>query len=113
MFFRTILFGDPSLVLRTAEPGIMQVSHGTLACNQTSFDVEVEGADSALCVLYADGAIYGMAPTDQNGEATINIGSSLPEGRHVILTITSFNMNAYIDTLWFDTDGDGVMDPLR
>lgn len=105
------IFGDPTVVVRTDNPTTISVTHAAdLACSQTEFAVNVSGIEGALCCLSANGTILGTAYSDATGSATIHLTSSVSPTVRVILTITAFNKLPRVDTLWADSDGDGLRD---
>jgi hypothetical protein len=105
------IFGDPTVVLRTANPTTLTASHAPdLVCGQTQFSVHVEGGQADQCTLYADSIICGTAYTDAGGTATITLTTPVSASKKLILTVTAFNKIPYIDTLWTDSDGDGLRD---
>ena len=92
------IFGDPSVLLRTATVTAMSVSHdGVINYGIESFPVTVSGLEGALCALSYNGALLGAEYTDATGLATISVdGGSLPIGENIQLTVTAFNKETYI-----------------
>jgi len=73
-----ILYGDPSMMLRTKTPQAMTVTHDCLDESATSLVVNVTNGDGALVCLTDDYEIVARA-TVTNGSATLNftpIGSN-------------------------------------
>ncbi len=103
------IFGDPSLQVRTTTPTTLTVNHPNShpSCFSNTYAIEVVGEPGALCALYANGTLYGSAYTDDNGFVTIST-PTLSATEDVILTVTAYNTLPYIETLKFDSDGDGV-----
>jgi len=67
-----ILFGDPSLMCRTATPEQLVVSHQpAVMLGATSMDLTVANADGAIATLSANNQVLGSAVV-QNGFATIS-----------------------------------------
>ncbi len=103
--FKThIIFGDPSLQLRTDAPQQLIINHSAvLNANQPQYEVEVEDSiegvsvKDALCALYRDGVLYGSAYTNSSGMATIPIAGLLPEDDSLLLTVTAFNKVTHVD----------------
>ncbi|MCP4569559.1 MAG: hypothetical protein GY841_18435 [FCB group bacterium] len=95
------IFGDPSIQVWHTDPlSLSSVSHGSeMAINATTFDIDLGGVESALCVLYADGINYGQAYSGSGGLTTINIDQVLPIGEDIILTVTADNYLPYTATL--------------
>ena len=56
------IFGDPSLAVRTKVAEEITCNHtGVLLIGMDQFEVDVPGVEGALCALYADGVLYGVA----------------------------------------------------
>jgi len=92
MFKLWILFGDPSLLVRTGTPQRMAVDHGgALALGTASYAVTVPGCAEALCALWAEGVLYGSAYTDTAGRAIIPLDPLPLEPDTLTLTVTAAN----------------------
>ncbi|MFC1572935.1 right-handed parallel beta-helix repeat-containing protein [Candidatus Eisenbacteria bacterium] len=99
-FVTWIVFGDPSLYVRTKAPDSMTVSHaGQLAENQQGYLVEVPWIEGALCALYADTTLYGSVLTDAAGNGLIALDSTPLAPDTLLLTVTASNKVTYIDTV--------------
>ena len=97
MFNHWIVFGDPSVQVRTKSPVTLSVSHAaTMTAGQTSFAVTVSGVQGALCALSRNDTLYGSAYTNSSGQATIPINGNPPSGQTVKLTVTALNKVTYI-----------------
>ena len=85
-----ILFGDPSLTMRTANPTEMNVTYEpeALFLGQTELRVTAE-ADYALATLSIDGTIIASNPI-VNGETTLTFEAPVETGT-ALLVVTSFN----------------------
>ncbi len=98
MFLTWHIFGDPSLVVRTATPGAMQAQHdGTMFPGQADYAVSVPGVAGALCGLYGNGVLYGAAYTDGGGAASIHMDTPPMEPMSLTLTVTGYNMTSVIE----------------
>lgn len=89
-----ILFGDPSLTLRTANPSLMTVSHVPtvlLGMNQLSVNAD---AENAIVALTLNGEILGTAYI-QNGTATISFPGLTDIGM-IDVCVFGFNRVTYI-----------------
>lgn len=94
------LFGDPSLMLYWGEAPQMTVNTtGIIFLGSPVYDVTVVGEDSALVSLYMNGTNYGTALTDANGYAQVQLNPVPTVPGNMILTVTKFNRQPYIDTL--------------
>ncbi|NOU46628.1 MAG: hypothetical protein HOO86_06145 [Bacteroidales bacterium] len=89
-----ILFGDPSLCLRTANPTPMTVSHQpTIFLEMNQFVVNAD-AENAIVSLTYNGEILGTAYI-QNGTATITF-PALTEIGMMDVTVFAFNRVTYM-----------------
>ncbi len=92
MFRTWHIFGDPSLLLRTATPSVMTVEAAdTLYAGAADYPVSVPLVDGALCALYANGTLYGSAYTDLTGHALIHMAAPPAAPATVTLTVTAYN----------------------
>jgi gingipain R len=93
-----ILFGDPSLNVRTATPKEFIVDHkGTIGSGRTFYTLKCNSAEGYACIS-KDGIILGTAAI-VDGMATIYLDEPA-SGESLTLTITSINYLPYIDTLY-------------
>ncbi len=91
------IFGDPSVVVRTAIPAVMEVNHSpAITLGETSFTVGCN-AEGALATLSLDGDILGSAVVS-SGSATIEFDPVSVTGIADIV-ITAFNYKPYISTV--------------
>jgi len=113
MYETWIIFGDPSVQVRTDTPAPMTVNHaGAVFFNMSEYEVEVVGVEGALCALYADGILYGSAYTDAGGNVLVPINQMLPIGTPILLTVTAYNHETVVDTVMAATDLTIMHDPL-
>jgi len=91
------IFGDPSLLVRTAVPGDLAVSHPSaimLGMNTLTATCDVDGA---LVALSLEGTLLGSAFVD-GGSATINF-DPLENVGELDIVVTAFNYRPYISTI--------------
>ncbi len=89
-----LVFGDPSVVIRTAMPENLVVNHDQIAfIGSNKFDISCN-VNGAIACITMDGEIQGTAVI-ANGEATINI-PVLSEISTFTLTVTAFNHLPYV-----------------
>lgn len=106
-----ILFGDPTLTLRTATPQVMTVTAASsMQTTATSFTVSATNANGALATLTRDGEIMGSA-TIANGSATINFTAPGTAGT-ATLTVFGYNKKTYVTTVNIVSGGAPTPDPL-
>lgn len=89
-----LIFGDPSLMVRTAAPTNLVVNHSPVAfIGSDVFEVNCS-VDGAFAALTLNGEILGTA-TVNNGSALISI-PTLTEVGSMKLAVTAFNRTPYI-----------------
>jgi len=92
-----VVFGDPSLQVRTDSVRSIVVEHyGQLSHMTELYRLTVtmsgEPVSDARCALYGDGILYGSKFTDEEGKATINVTDEIMTDEPLTLTITGFNL---------------------
>jgi gingipain R len=87
-----IVFGDPSLMVRTKTPQAMTVTHaGTIQTNATTYTVNVtNGNGSVATITDANHNILGKA-TVSNNTATITINGTPTAGQTLTLCVFGYN----------------------
>lgn len=91
-FRNWMIFGDPSLCVRTKAATPLTVNHtGVLLIGMNQYTVDVPGVSDAVCALYGDGTLYGAATTDAAGHAVINLASPPTAPMTLSLTVTAYN----------------------
>ena len=87
-----IVFGDPSLMVRTKTPQAMTVTHaGTIMANATTYTVNVNNGNGSLATITdANHNILGKA-TVSNNTATITINGTLTAGQTLTLCVFGYN----------------------
>ncbi|PKP45799.1 MAG: hypothetical protein CVT94_16805 [Bacteroidetes bacterium HGW-Bacteroidetes-11] len=87
------IFGDPSVMIRTASPEEIPAHHARVTgVDAREFVVKLPVPDAMACITY-NGKLYGAARA-QEGFATITL-DQLPENGTLQLTITAYNHKAY------------------
>jgi hypothetical protein len=100
MFLTWLIFGDPSLLVRTKTPQTMIVDHdGTLLIGTSDYSVNVRNVPNALCALYANGVLYGSAYTNGVGLATIHCNPAPTDPMTLTLTVTAYNKVPAVETV--------------
>jgi predicted outer membrane repeat protein len=104
IFASWVNFGDPSLMVRSAEPTAFEVSHaGVLFKGQAAYDVVLSewGDAGSRCTLYSgtERTIYGSALADAGGTAHIPLNPELPAST-LTLTVTGSNRITYQDDVY-------------
>jgi hypothetical protein len=95
-----ILFGDPSVQVRTDTPATMTVIHDEFIPNGAeTFAVDVPGLPNALCAVSSEGVLLGNGYTDQTGHAIIEFFTPIGVSGEVQLVVTGFNKIPYMATL--------------
>ena len=119
-----VIFGDPSVVLRTDSPTEISVSHsGSIEVGASTYSVNVSGGgDFNLAALSVDGEYLGAAYADDSGNAVIELEGSFETDDEILLTVTGYNTTTVIesvsignpcgDTVLGDANGDGITNIL-
>lgn len=91
------IFGDPSVMLRTATPKAIVVSHAkTISLNAENFEINTSSND-LQATLSIDGKMLGTAIVE-NGTALISLTKPI-SGSKVLLVVTGYNCIPYISEL--------------
>ena len=95
-----ILYGDPSMMVRTKTPTAMTVTHsGSLPLGSNSYSVSVTNGNGAVATITdASHNILGKA-TVSNGSATVNISGDLTPNQELTLCVFGFNKVTYLGTI--------------
>ncbi len=120
-FRNWMIFGDPSLAVRTKTATAMAANHaGVLLIGMNEYVVDVPGVPDALCALYGDGVLYGKATTDAAGHAVIAMASPPAAPMTLSLTVTAYNKATVVTSIpvlppdgpYLVFDAVAVADPL-
>ena len=95
-----ILYGDPTLMLRTKTPETMNVNHtGTLTYGNPYYTVNVGNGNGAVATLTnANHDILGSA-TVNGGTATLSLSGSFLPGDELTLCVFGYNKVTYLGTV--------------
>jgi hypothetical protein len=95
-----IIYGDPSLMLRTKTPQAMTVTHaGTIQSDATSYTVNVTNGNGALATITnASHQILGRA-TVANNKATITLTAPGNNSGDLTLCVFGYNKVTYLGTI--------------
>ena len=95
-----ILYGDPSMMLRTKTPQTMTVTHsGSLPMGTNSYTVNVTNGSGALATITdANHNILGRA-TVNGTTATINVSGTLTANQQLTLCVFGYNKVTYMGTI--------------
>ena len=95
-----IVYGDPTLMVRTKTPQAMTVTHaGTIQSYTTTYTVNVSnGNGSVVTITDADHNILGKA-TVSGGTATITLNGTLTAGSTLTLCVFGYNKVTNIQTI--------------
>jgi hypothetical protein len=96
-----VLYGDPTLMLRTKTPQAMTVNHvGAIVPGTSSYTVNVSNGNGALATITdADHNILGKA-TVSNGTANVSLnGNNLTVGTELTLCVFGYNKVTYLGTI--------------
>ena len=95
-----VLYGDPTLMLRTKTPQAMTVTHsGSLPLGSSTYTLNVSNGNGALATITdANHNILGSA-TVSNGTATISISGNLTPNATLTLCVFGYNKVTYLGTI--------------
>jgi hypothetical protein len=96
-----VLYGDPSMMLRTKTPQAMTVNHtGSITLGSSNYAVNVSNGNGAVATITdASHNILGKA-TVSNGTATVSLNSSnLTPGTQLTLCVFGYNKVTYLGTI--------------
>ena len=95
-----VLYGDPTLMLRTKTPQAMTVTHtGSITTGATSYSVTVNNGSGAVATITdADHNILGKA-TVSGTTANISINGTLTAGTELTLCVFGYNKVTYLGTI--------------
>ena len=95
-----VLYGDPTLMLRTKTPQAMTVTHaGTIAPGTTTYSVSVSNGNGAVATITdANHNILGKA-TVSNGTANITLTGTLTAGSELTLCVFGYNKMTVLQTI--------------
>ena len=96
-----VLYGDPTLMMRTKTPQAMTVTHnGNLTIGASNYAVNVSNGNGAVATITdASHNILGKA-TVSNGTATVSLNSSnLAAGSQLTLCVFGYNKVTYLGTI--------------
>ncbi|NOZ07375.1 MAG: T9SS type A sorting domain-containing protein [FCB group bacterium] len=89
------LFGDPSIVLRTATPDPLTVTHdAVMVVGSSEFPVNT-GVANALAALSSGGELLGFAYADNSGLANIVLSEPVLTPGELHLVVTGYNVETY------------------
>ena len=98
-----VLYGDPSLMLRTKTPEVLDVTHsGNIAPTETSYMVNVSNGEGAVATITCNNEILGTAKV-VDGIANITITSPGADYPELTLCVFGFNKVTYLDAITINT----------
>ncbi len=106
------LFGDCSLMVRTASPAQMNVAHQPVVpLFSPTYDVDA-GVPGATVTLSGNGMIYGTGTTDAGGQVTLTMTQDLDAIGDATLTVFGYNQETYVTTVQVVVPANVEIDPL-
>lgn len=100
---QNVVFGDCSLMVRTATPGSFSVSGPEdLSSAASVWSGIISGPEGSVATLTWDGILYGVGFVGAGGSTEISLTSSLGEISQIQLTVSGFNMIPLQDLLSID-----------
>ncbi len=103
-----VVFGDPSLEVRTDVPKKIEVDY-PVSVDDTCTSIFVKtNLHSGRVALFAKGVIYAVASVDSRGNALLSV-DSIPLDKQADLTITAFNYRPFLGKILWEGSSDVVM----
>jgi len=97
---QNVIFGDCSLMVRTAAPGFFDPEPVTaVATDASSWTVYTGGPEGSVAALTSDGVLHGVGVADAEGRAVVAINVPVGGRSPVTLTVTGYNMSPFIATV--------------
>ena len=95
-----IVYGDPTLMVRTKTPQAMTVTHnGTITPSDASYSVTVSNGNGAVATITdSNHNILGKA-TVNNGTANVSVNGTLAAGQELTLCVFGYNKVTYLGTI--------------
>jgi len=93
------LFGDCSLMVRTANPNVMTVTHLPIVPLFTPTFAVDTGVAGVSVTLSGDGIVYGTGTTDAAGHVDLVLQNPVDTVGDVVLTVFGYNQQTYQVTL--------------
>ena len=98
-----VLYGDPSLMLHTKAPEVMEVTHsGNIAPTETAYMVNVTDGEGAVVTITRNHEILGTAKVE-NGVANITISAPGADYPELTLCVFGFNKVTYLGSITVNT----------
>jgi hypothetical protein len=99
MFLTWIIFGDPSLLVRTntPEPFVADYNEAIIVGSE-SFTLQTNQIGALACLSY-NNEIVSSGYTGENGNLTMTLGEMPEAGSLLTLTLTGYNMATLIDSI--------------
>jgi len=109
---QNVVFGDCSLMVRTAAPqNFVVTGPEDLASTASFWSGQVAGPEGSVATLTWDGVLYGVGLVDAMGNAEINLTTPLDDAPQIQLTVSGFNMVPYLQLV--SIDGNDLITPAE
>ncbi len=107
---QNVVFGDCSLQVRTAPPGIFEIlDTSTLPAGASNWTLKIAAAGQevagARVALTGGGILYGSGQADSSGQVAVVLASSPATGQDLDVTISGFNMIPYLGIVEVGSNG--------
>ncbi len=100
---QNVIFGDCSLMVRTAIPESFVVTGPEdLSSEATTWQGQINGPEGSVATLTWDGVLYGIGLVKASGNTEISLTSSLVDILQLQLTVTGYNMVPHLELLSID-----------
>ena len=102
-----ILFGDPSIQVRTNTPeNLVVTNEPIILMGSLLFEIDVEGVEGALCAISRQNELLGYGYTDSLGHAIVEFSQPITPGDNLDLVVTAQNMIPYFGSLIVEGESD-------
>jgi gingipain R len=100
---QNLVFGDCSLMVRTAKPTAFTVAGPeNLASADSRWWGQVDGPEGSVATLTWDGVLYGLGMVAADGGTEILLTESLADAPQILLTVSGVNMVPHRELLSID-----------
>lgn len=107
------IFGDCSLVVRTAQPQVMSIQHPTAVPLEGMEFPVLSDMEGAMVALFSGGVLHGSGITDPTGSVVLDLVKPVTAAGEVTLTVTGFNRLPYIINLPAVEAQELIIDPAE
>lgn len=106
---QNVVFGDCSLMVRTAAPRAFDLDQAPLLAAGTSdWTLDTGGPEGSVATITSEGVLHGLGIAGPDGRAVVAITTPVDDRAAVVLTVTGYNMIPHIETVAVTSGGGGI-----